>query len=126
RNNPKRACKVTDVLSQSSRRRSQLLTGPDPNSALEFEPDPVRVRPLAEVSVTQSQLEPQTGRIQGTVISLIRIPGYHGPGVPETREANVKCTDKTDGKLDVRGHRHIRRQHIPKAKCFCNWVPTVA
>ncbi|BBN70276.1 hypothetical protein Prudu_1454S001100 [Prunus dulcis] len=46
------------------------------------------------VSVTQSQPEPQTGRIQGTVVSLIRNPGSHGPGVPETREANVKCTDK--------------------------------
>ncbi|BBN67546.1 hypothetical protein Prudu_109S000100 [Prunus dulcis] len=33
--------------------------------------------------------------------------GSHGPGVPETREANVKCTDRTEGKLDVRGHRHI-------------------
>ncbi|KAI5349446.1 hypothetical protein L3X38_002333 [Prunus dulcis] len=33
-------------------------------------------------------------------------PGIHGPGVPETREANVKCTDKTEGKLDVRRHRH--------------------
>ncbi|BBH07461.1 hypothetical protein Prudu_019407, partial [Prunus dulcis] len=79
---------------------------PDPNSALEFESDPVRVRHLANVgtidlfallitvSVTQSQPEPQTGRIQGTVVSLICIPGSHGPGVPETREANVKCTDK--------------------------------
>ncbi|BBG97651.1 hypothetical protein Prudu_006851 [Prunus dulcis] len=64
------------------------------------------------VSVTQSQPEPQTGRIQGTVVSLIRIPGSHGPGVPETREANVKCTDKTESKLDVRGHRHIRRQPV--------------
>ncbi|BBG98447.1 hypothetical protein Prudu_007854 [Prunus dulcis] len=50
--------------------------------------------------------------IQGTVVSLIRIPGSHGPDVPETREANVKCTDKTEGKLDVRGHRHIRRQPV--------------
>ncbi|KAI5343196.1 hypothetical protein L3X38_011072 [Prunus dulcis] len=49
-----------------------------------------------KVSVTQSQPEPQTGRIQGTVVSLIRIPDSHGPGVPETREANVKCTDKTE------------------------------
>ncbi|BBG97153.1 hypothetical protein Prudu_006183, partial [Prunus dulcis] len=78
------------------------------------------------VSVTQSQPEPQTGRIQGTVVSLIRILGSHGPGVPKTREANVKCTDKTESKLDVRGHRHIRRQHILKATCFCNWVPKVA
>ncbi|BBH02586.1 hypothetical protein Prudu_013206 [Prunus dulcis] len=59
------------------------------------------------VSETQSQPKPQTGRIQGTVVSLIIIPCSHGPGVPETREANVKCTDKTEGKLDVRGHRHI-------------------
>ncbi|BBH05668.1 hypothetical protein Prudu_017124 [Prunus dulcis] len=59
------------------------------------------------VSVTQSQFEPQTGRIQGTVVSLIRNPGSHGPGVPETREANVKCTDKTEGKLDVCRHHHI-------------------
>ncbi|BBH02421.1 hypothetical protein Prudu_012969 [Prunus dulcis] len=58
--------------------------------------------------------------------SLIRISGSHGPGVPETREANVKCTDKTESKLDVRGHRHIRRQHILKATCFCNWVSKVA
>ncbi|BBG99274.1 pyrimidine 2 [Prunus dulcis] len=57
---------------------------------------------------------------------MIRIPGSHGLGVPETREANVKCTDKTERKLDVRGHRHIRRQQIPTANCFCNWVPTVA
>ncbi|BBG97323.1 hypothetical protein Prudu_006408 [Prunus dulcis] len=77
------------------------------------------------VSVTQSQPEPQNGRIQGTVVSMIRNPGSHGPGVSETREANVKCTDKTDSKLDVCGYRHIRRQHILKANCFCNWVPTV-
>ncbi|BBG98630.1 hypothetical protein Prudu_008089, partial [Prunus dulcis] len=64
----------------------QVVTGPDPNSPLEFEPDPV--------SVTQSQPEQQTGRIQGTVVSLIRIPGSHGPGVPETRETNVKCMTK--------------------------------
>ncbi|BBH05368.1 hypothetical protein Prudu_016734, partial [Prunus dulcis] len=97
---------------------------PDPNSALEFESDHVRARHLVNVgtndliallittyfqfsldsyrkfgrvspvSVTQSQPEQQTGRIQGTVVSLIRIPGFHGPGVPETREANVKYTDK--------------------------------
>ncbi|BBN67400.1 hypothetical protein Prudu_66S000600 [Prunus dulcis] len=78
------------------------------------------------VSVTQSQPEPQTGRIQGTVVSLIRIPGSHGLGVLETREANVKCTDKAESKLDVRGYRHIRRQHILKATYFCNWVPKVA
>ncbi|BBN70105.1 hypothetical protein Prudu_1434S000300 [Prunus dulcis] len=78
------------------------------------------------VSVTQSQPEPQTGIIQGTVVSLIRIPGSHGLGIPETREADVKCTDKTEGKLDVRGHRHIRRQHVPKANCFYDWVPMVA
>ncbi|BBG94086.1 hypothetical protein Prudu_002288, partial [Prunus dulcis] len=51
-----------------------------------------------------------TGRIQGTVVSLIRNPGRsrsrdtksiraanpgtHGPSVSEIREANVKCTDK--------------------------------
>ncbi|KAI5344294.1 hypothetical protein L3X38_012171 [Prunus dulcis] len=64
-------------------------------------------------------------RAVGGTVALIRIPGSQGPGVPETREANVKCTDKTEGKLDVCGHRHIRRQHIPKANCFCNWVPTV-
>ncbi|BBG99308.1 hypothetical protein Prudu_008951 [Prunus dulcis] len=74
------------------------------------------------VSVTQSQPELQTGRIQGTVVRLICIPGSHGPGVPKTRETNVKCTDKTEGKLDVSGHRNIRRQHILKATCFCNWV----
>ncbi|KAI5335162.1 hypothetical protein L3X38_025295 [Prunus dulcis] len=68
-----------------------------------------------QVSVTQSQPEPQTGRIQGTVVSLIHIPDSHCPGVPETREADVKRVDKTEGKLDVRGQRHIRRQHIPKA-----------
>ncbi|KAI5352194.1 hypothetical protein L3X38_005085 [Prunus dulcis] len=33
-------------------------------------------------------------------------PSTHGPDVPETREANVKCTDKTEGKLDVCRHRH--------------------
>ncbi|KAI5322513.1 hypothetical protein L3X38_031585 [Prunus dulcis] len=32
----------------------------------------------SKVSVTQSQPEPQTGRIQGTVVSLIRIPDSHG------------------------------------------------
>ncbi|KAI5323476.1 hypothetical protein L3X38_032548 [Prunus dulcis] len=57
----------------------------------------VEARNADQVSVTQSQSEPQTGRIQGTVVSLIRNPGSHGPGVPETREANVKCTDKTEG-----------------------------
>ncbi|BBH08956.1 hypothetical protein Prudu_021314 [Prunus dulcis] len=36
------------------------------------------------VSVTQSQPEPQTGRIQWTVVSLIRFPGSHGSGVAET------------------------------------------
>ncbi|KAI5349986.1 hypothetical protein L3X38_002877 [Prunus dulcis] len=59
------------------------------------------------VSVTQSQPEPQTGRIQGTVVSLISNPGSHSPGVPETRESNVKRTDKIEGKLDVCRHRHI-------------------
>ncbi|BBH05833.1 hypothetical protein Prudu_017335, partial [Prunus dulcis] len=119
--------------------------------ALEFESDPVRVRHLANVghkrpicpsnktsltrerhgrrkngpvvSVTQSQPEPQTGRIQGTVVSLIRNPGSHGPGVPKTREANVKCTDKTEGRLDARGHRHIRRQHILKATVSVTGYP---
>ncbi|KAI5333850.1 hypothetical protein L3X38_023982 [Prunus dulcis] len=33
-------------------------------------------------------------------------PGTHGPSVPETREANVKCTDRTENKLDVRRHRY--------------------
>ncbi|BBG96969.1 hypothetical protein Prudu_005943, partial [Prunus dulcis] len=64
------------------------------------------------ISVIQSQPEPQTSRIQGTIVSLIRIPGSHGPGFPETREADVKCADKTEGNLDVRGHRHIRRQPV--------------
>ncbi|BBH05543.1 hypothetical protein Prudu_016958 [Prunus dulcis] len=59
------------------------------------------------VSVTQNQPEPQTRRIQGTVVSLIRIPGSHSPDVPETREANVKHADITEGNLDVRGHHHI-------------------
>ncbi|BBG99270.1 hypothetical protein Prudu_008900, partial [Prunus dulcis] len=99
---------------------------PDPNSALEFESDPVRVRHLANVPVTQSQPEPQTGRIQGTVVSPICILASHDPGVPETRETDVKCTDKTEGKLNVREHRHIRRQHILKATCLYNWVPKVA
>ncbi|BBH03810.1 hypothetical protein Prudu_014775, partial [Prunus dulcis] len=35
----------------------------------------------------------------GIVVSFIRIPGSHGPGIPETREANVKCTDKTEGNI---------------------------
>ncbi|BBH00013.1 hypothetical protein Prudu_009902, partial [Prunus dulcis] len=74
-----------------------------------------------------------TSRIQGTIVSLIRNPGRsrdtkssraanpsrsrhtkssraanpgtHGPRVPETREANVKCTDRSENKLDVRRHR---------------------
>ncbi|KAI5317073.1 hypothetical protein L3X38_036780 [Prunus dulcis] len=116
-----------------------------------------------QVSVTQST-RAATGRIQGTVVSLIRNPGRPRrhqvklsckswqtsvtpsqtelqiladlPGRPrrhqvklsckswqtsatlsqtelqiladlgETREANVKCTDKSEGKLDVRRHRH--------------------
>ncbi|KAI5340782.1 hypothetical protein L3X38_020056 [Prunus dulcis] len=33
-------------------------------------------------------------------------PGTHGLSVPEIHEANVKCTDKTEGKLDVCRHRH--------------------
>ncbi|BBG93777.1 hypothetical protein Prudu_001888, partial [Prunus dulcis] len=37
---------------------------------------------VSPVSVTQSQPEPQTGRIQGTVVNLIRNPGTHGSGVP--------------------------------------------
>ncbi|BBN68008.1 hypothetical protein Prudu_253S000400, partial [Prunus dulcis] len=75
--------------------------------------------PLAGLGDTQST-QAATGRIQGTVVSLIRNPGRsrdtksiraanpgtHGPGVSETREANVKYTDKTEGKLDVRRHRH--------------------
>ncbi|CAL8154584.1 unnamed protein product [Prunus armeniaca] len=76
------------------------------------------LKALKSVSVTQSQPEPQTGRIQGTVVSLIRIPGSHGPSVPETREANVKRADKTEGNLDVRGHRHIRRSLLR-----VNWYP---
>ncbi|KAI5344608.1 hypothetical protein L3X38_012485 [Prunus dulcis] len=59
------------------------------------------------VSVTQSQPEPQTGRIQGTVVSLIRNPALTVLASPKTREANVKCTDKTEGKLDVCRHRYI-------------------
>ncbi|BBG99387.1 hypothetical protein Prudu_009060 [Prunus dulcis] len=59
------------------------------------------------VSVTQSQPEPQICKIQGTVVSLIRNPGSHGLGVLETREANVKCTDKTEDKLDVCRHHYI-------------------
>ncbi|KAI5318586.1 hypothetical protein L3X38_038294 [Prunus dulcis] len=66
-----------------------------------------RMERIMEVSVTLSQPEPQIGRIQGTVVSLILIPSSHGPRVPETREADVKRADKTEGKLDVRGHRHI-------------------
>ncbi|KAI5350269.1 hypothetical protein L3X38_003160 [Prunus dulcis] len=89
--------------------------------------------PLAGLGDTQST-QASTGRIQGTVVNLIRNPGRsrdtksiraanpgrsrdtksiraanpstHGPSVPETREANVKCTDKTEGKLDVRRHLH--------------------
>ncbi|BBG93544.1 hypothetical protein Prudu_001589, partial [Prunus dulcis] len=33
------------------------------------------------------------GRYQETVVCLIRNPGTHGPGVPKTHEATVKCTD---------------------------------
>ncbi|BBN68146.1 hypothetical protein Prudu_301S000300 [Prunus dulcis] len=77
------------------------------------------------VSVTQSRPEPQTGKFRDR-----SQPDSHfwlsRSGVPETREANVKCTDKTESKLDVRGHRHIRRQHILKATCFRNWVSKVA
>ncbi|KAI5354991.1 hypothetical protein L3X38_007886 [Prunus dulcis] len=75
--------------------------------------------PLAGLGDTKST-RAITGRIQGTVVSLIRNPsrsrdtksiraanpGTHGPGVPETREANVKCTDKIENKLDVRRHRY--------------------
>ncbi|BBH05074.1 hypothetical protein Prudu_016360 [Prunus dulcis] len=79
---------------------------------------------VKNVSVTQST-RAANWQDSGTIVSLICNPGSHGPGVPKTREANVKCTDKTESKLDVCGHRHIRRQHILKANCFCNWVPTV-
>ena len=100
------------------------------------QPDPPAGPRGHEVSSSRS------GRIQGTVVSLIRYPGRsrghksaepqswqvsghqvcraanpgtHGPSVPETREANVKCTDVTGNNLDVRRHHHIRRQHKPKA-----------
>ncbi|KAI5351431.1 hypothetical protein L3X38_004322 [Prunus dulcis] len=77
-----------------------------------------------QVSVTQSQPKPQTSRIQGTVVSLIRIPGSHGPSVPETREANVKRADKTEGNLDVGGHRHIRRQLVSTTG-YLRWLKKI-
>ncbi|KAI5342863.1 hypothetical protein L3X38_010739 [Prunus dulcis] len=82
---------------------------------------------------TQSIRAANPDRIQGTAVSLIRWqssatpsqtelqipadlgdtksnratnPGTHGPSVLETREVNVKCTDKTENKLDVRRHRY--------------------
>ncbi|KAI5318354.1 hypothetical protein L3X38_038062 [Prunus dulcis] len=135
------------------------MTGPDPNSTLEFESDPVLVRHLANVghkrtfypssyklrctpvipsiplaglgdtqsvraanwqdSGDRSQPDPLAGlgntkstraanpdRSRDTKSIRAANPGTQIPGVPETREANVKCTDKTESKLDVRRHRH--------------------
>ncbi|KAI5316478.1 hypothetical protein L3X38_036185 [Prunus dulcis] len=71
-----------------------------------------------QVSVTPSQSEPQilvglgdTQYIRAANPGMSRrhtvYPSRKScPGVPETREANVKCTDKTEGKLDVCRHRH--------------------
>ncbi|KAI5350268.1 hypothetical protein L3X38_003159 [Prunus dulcis] len=70
--------------------------------------------PLAGLGDTQST-QAATGRIQGTVVNLIRNPGRsrdtksiravnsgtHGLSVSETREANVKCTDKTEATLRI-------------------------
>ncbi|BBH07004.1 hypothetical protein Prudu_018800, partial [Prunus dulcis] len=55
-----------------------------------------------QVSVTQSQPEPS----RDTKSIRAANPGTQGPGVPETFEANVKCTDKTESELDVGRHRH--------------------
>ncbi|BBG93807.1 FAR1-related sequence 5 [Prunus dulcis] len=116
---------LQNKTSITKERRGRRKNGPVMDFCARLQPGDAK-HSKKKVSVTQSQSEPQTGRIQGTIVNLIRIPGSHGPGVPETREANVKCIDKTEGKLDVRGHHHIRRQHILKATCFCNWVHKVA
>ncbi|KAI5334688.1 hypothetical protein L3X38_024821 [Prunus dulcis] len=68
-----------------------------------------------QISVTPSQPELQILVGLGDTKSIRAAnPGTYGPGVPEIREANVKCTDKTEGKLDVCRHRHN-----------CSWVLTV-
>ncbi|KAI5351232.1 hypothetical protein L3X38_004123 [Prunus dulcis] len=60
-----------------------------------------------QTSATPSQTELQIlADLGDTKSNRAANPGTHGPCVPETREANVKCTDKTEGKLDVCRHRH--------------------
>ncbi|KAI5325945.1 hypothetical protein L3X38_035019 [Prunus dulcis] len=56
---------------------------------------------------TKSIRAANPGRSRDTKSSRAANPGTHGPSVPETREANVKCTDRTVNKLDVRRHRYI-------------------
>ncbi|KAI5335192.1 hypothetical protein L3X38_025325 [Prunus dulcis] len=62
--------------------------------------------PLAGLGDTKSTRAANPGRSRDTKSSRAANPGTHGPSVPETREANVKCTDKTEGKLDLRRHLH--------------------
>ncbi|KAI5334933.1 hypothetical protein L3X38_025066 [Prunus dulcis] len=62
--------------------------------------------PLAGLGDTKSIRAANPGRSGDTKSIRVANPGTHGSGVPETREANVKCIDKTEGKLDVRRHRH--------------------
>ncbi|BBH10020.1 F-box family protein with DUF295 [Prunus dulcis] len=133
----KQTDKTTPPTARIGSRASHRLPEPQTGEIRDYDqPDPPAGPRGHEVSSSRS------GRIQGTVVSLIRYPGRsrghksaepqswqvsghqvcraanpgtHGPSVPETREANVKCTDVTGNNLDVRRHHHIRRQHKPKA-----------
>ncbi|KAI5324462.1 hypothetical protein L3X38_033535 [Prunus dulcis] len=62
--------------------------------------------PLAGLGDTESTRAANPGRSRDTKSIRAANPGTHGPSVPETHEANVKCADKTEGKLDVRRHQH--------------------
>ncbi|KAI5333687.1 hypothetical protein L3X38_023819 [Prunus dulcis] len=67
------------------------------------QPDMQSWQTLTTPSQTELQIMADLG---DTKSNRATNPGTHGPGVPETRETNVKCTDKTESKLDVCRHRH--------------------
>ncbi|KAI5330822.1 hypothetical protein L3X38_020948 [Prunus dulcis] len=64
------------------------------------------IRKSWQTSATPSQTELQIlADLGDTKSNGAANPGTHGLSVPETRETNVKCTDKTENRLDVRRHR---------------------
>ncbi|KAI5331779.1 hypothetical protein L3X38_021905 [Prunus dulcis] len=60
-----------------------------------------------KMSRGRKSAEPQILAGLGDISQPSRNPGTHGPGVPKTREANVKYTDVTESTLDVCRHRLI-------------------